>query len=152
MSLKEYWRRHFLTCRVVGHSKYLFATSYRAYRTLCHLVCSYFQFGTIGFVIGHEYTHGFDNNGEIIIVNIICYFYYLLLFVSGRRTNEVGNVENWWTDASVNQFVTRSQCFIDQYGRYALPDALGSTNGGAVSFFIITGHINSVCTLASSCQ
>lgn len=50
--------------------------------------------------------------------------------VTGRRTNEIGNVENWWTDASVAEFNRRAQCFVDQYGKYSLPDA------GPVSFLL----------------
>lgn len=67
----------------------------------------YFKYGTVGYVVGHEYTHGFDNNG--------------------RRFNEVGNVENWWSSSSEAQFKSRAQCFIDQYDQYSV--SAGQVNG-----------------------
>jgi len=48
-----------------------------------------------GWVIGHEITHGFDNNG--------------------RLYNGTGYNVNWWTNASAEAFADRAQCIIDQY-------------------------------------
>lgn len=63
-------------------------------------------------VIGHEITHGFDNNG--------------------RNFGPVGQYENWWTNASSQAFQERAQCFIDQYNSYTVTLSNGtvlSVNG-----------------------
>ena len=54
--------------------------------------------GAIGAVIGHELTHGFDDQG--------------------RKFDLKGNMEDWWTSADAAAFETRAQCFVDQYGAY----------------------------------
>ena len=57
-----------------------------------------YTFGTIGAVIGHEMTHGFDNQG--------------------RLYDKYGNLENWWSNTSTLQFENKSQCMIDQYSKF----------------------------------
>jgi len=60
------------------------------------------NYGAIGAVIGHEITHGFDDQG--------------------RRYDPDGNLNDWWTDADAVQFRARAQKIVDQYNRYeALP-------------------------------
>lgn len=59
------------------------------------------NFGGIGVVIGHEMTHSFDN--------------------SGRKFSATGILENWWTNATLQKFLNRTQCFIEQYGRIVDP-------------------------------
>jgi predicted metalloendopeptidase len=54
--------------------------------------------GGIGAVIGHELTHGFDDQGRKFDLN--------------------GNMEDWWTEADAKAFVGRAQCFEEQYGSY----------------------------------
>ena len=54
------------------------------------------NYGAIGMVIAHEFTHGFDDQG--------------------RQFDERGNVKNWWTEQATKQFSNRSQCFVKQYG------------------------------------
>ena len=56
------------------------------------------NFGAIGAVIGHELTHGFDDQG--------------------RQYDEKGNVRDWWTEADGREFEKRAACFVDQYGSY----------------------------------
>ncbi|XP_017492575.1 PREDICTED: neprilysin-11-like [Rhagoletis zephyria] len=53
--------------------------------------------GSIGVVIGHEFTHGLDDQG--------------------RQYDEVGNLKNWWTPAAIKAFSERSKCFVEEYGR-----------------------------------
>jgi predicted metalloendopeptidase len=62
-----------------------------------------FNLGGIGMVIGHEFTHGFDN--------------------SGRQYDLDGSLQNWWTNKSLEQFEQRTTCMADQYSKYQVfPD------------------------------
>jgi endothelin-converting enzyme/putative endopeptidase len=60
------------------------------------------NFGAIGSVIGHELTHGFDDQG--------------------RQFDAKGNLADWWTEADGKAFDQRSQCFVNQYGAYKVGD------------------------------
>ncbi|XP_057664077.1 neprilysin-4-like [Diorhabda carinulata] len=60
------------------------------------------NFGGIGVVIGHEITHGFDDKGRLF--------------------DHEGNLHMWWRQSSIEKFYERSQCMIEQYGQYVLPD------------------------------
>ena len=69
------------------------------------------NYGMIGGVIGHEITHGFDDQG--------------------RRYDAEGNLTDWWTAEDAAQFQARAQKLIDQYNGYeALP---GLKVNGALS-------------------
>ncbi len=60
------------------------------------------NYGAIGVVIGHEMTHCYDDQG--------------------RKYDEHGNLNDWWTDADAKAFEARAQKLADQYGAYeALP-------------------------------
>ncbi len=60
------------------------------------------NFGGICAVIGHEITHGFDDQG--------------------RRYNGAGNLADWWTKEDAAQFTERAQKLVQQYNAYqALP-------------------------------
>lgn len=62
---------------------------------------------TIGAVIGHELTHGFDSNGS--------------------RYDAVGNLRNWWTPQASNEFKQRTQLLVNQFDSYkVLPDLVQS--------------------------
>uniref|UniRef100_UPI0035902516 membrane metallo-endopeptidase-like 1 isoform X2 n=1 Tax=Myxine glutinosa TaxID=7769 RepID=UPI0035902516 len=65
------------------------------------------NFGAIGMVIGHEITHGFDDNG--------------------RHYDKDGNMVDWWSNSSANNFKENSQCIIDQYGNFTW-DLAGGQN------------------------
>ena len=54
-----------------------------------------FNYGAIGVVIGHEMTHGFDDQG--------------------RQFDKEGNFNNWWTDTDAEQFTERSQVLVDHF-------------------------------------
>uniref|UniRef100_A0A8C4QDA6 Peptidase M13 C-terminal domain-containing protein n=1 Tax=Eptatretus burgeri TaxID=7764 RepID=A0A8C4QDA6_EPTBU len=56
------------------------------------------NFGGIGMVIGHEITHGFDDNG--------------------RHYDKDGNMVDWWSNSSASNFNEKSQCIVDQYGNF----------------------------------
>ncbi|MFB3826325.1 MAG: M13 family metallopeptidase [Bryobacteraceae bacterium] len=61
------------------------------------------NFGAIGAVIGHELTHGFDDQG--------------------RKFDAQGNLTNWWTAEDAKEFERRADCFVRQYADYnATPD------------------------------
>jgi endothelin-converting enzyme/putative endopeptidase len=60
--------------------------------------------GGIGAVIGHELTHGFDDQG--------------------RQFDAKGNLRDWWTAQDAKAFEERAQCFVDQYSKYAPVDDL----------------------------
>lgn len=56
------------------------------------------NYGAIGAVIGHEITHGFDDQG--------------------RRSDGAGNLRDWWTEQDEEQFRGRAQLMIDQYSSF----------------------------------
>jgi endothelin-converting enzyme/putative endopeptidase len=57
-----------------------------------------YNYGAIGAVIGHEITHGFDDQG--------------------RKYAGDGNLSNWWTETDGKKFEEKAQCLVDQYGGY----------------------------------
>jgi putative endopeptidase len=56
------------------------------------------NFGGIGVVIGHELTHGFDDQGSKFAAD--------------------GNLTNWWTDADRTEFEKRTGCVADEYSKF----------------------------------
>ncbi|XP_074655289.1 neprilysin-like isoform X2 [Tubulanus polymorphus] len=67
------------------------------------------NYGGIGMVIGHEITHGFDDEG--------------------RQFDKNGNLQQWWTESAIGNFKTRAQCIIDQYSNYTVPSINMNLNG-----------------------
>ena len=60
------------------------------------------NYGAIGAVIGHEITHGFDDQGS--------------------KYDGDGNLNDWWTDADRTKFDEKAKVLIDQFNKYeALP-------------------------------
>ncbi|MEQ8522943.1 MAG: M13 family metallopeptidase, partial [Vicingaceae bacterium] len=62
------------------------------------------NFGGIGAVIGHEISHGFDDNGS--------------------RFDANGNMINWWTEEDLTNFKTRGEQLVAQYNSYEALDSL----------------------------
>jgi putative endopeptidase len=60
------------------------------------------NYGAIGAVIGHEMSHGFDDQGS--------------------QFDKDGNLKNWWAEADSKEFQSRTQCIVDQYSRYIAID------------------------------
>jgi predicted metalloendopeptidase len=78
------------------------------------------NFGAIGAVIGHEYTHGFDDQGS--------------------KFDPEGNLQNWWTPDDLKAFQERTDCIAKEYeGFVTVKDA---TNGDV--------HLNGRLTLGEN--
>jgi putative endopeptidase len=63
-----------------------------------------YNYGGIGMVIGHEMTHGFDDQGS--------------------KFDAEGNLVNWWTDEDKKKFEARAQCIADQYSEFNVEPGL----------------------------
>lgn len=70
---------------------------------------TYLNFATIGQIIGHEITHGFDT--------------------LGRQFDKHGNRRNITNDETNKRFDERAQCIVEQYGNYTEPDTNMAVNG-----------------------
>lgn len=62
------------------------------------------NYGGIGAVIGHEISHGFDDQGS--------------------RFDSNGNLKDWWTPADLSQFQSRGKALVDQYSKYEPLDSV----------------------------
>lgn len=60
------------------------------------------NYGNTGSTIGHELTHGFDDEG--------------------RQFDAKGNLKDWWTTQDAEQFVKHADCVVDQYAKYVVVD------------------------------
>jgi putative endopeptidase len=60
------------------------------------------NYGNTGGTIGHELTHGFDDEG--------------------RQFDAKGNLRDWWTKEDSAAFEKRAQCIVDQYAQYTIVD------------------------------
>jgi putative endopeptidase len=68
------------------------------------------QYGAYGALVGHELTHGFDNTGRLVDAS--------------------GSVRDWWTQADLAAWDTRTGQLVTQYGAYPWPGLTGvSVNG-----------------------
>ena len=57
------------------------------------------NFGGVGAVIGHELTHGFDDQG--------------------RRFDADGNLRDWWTKQDAEEFKKRADCIVNEYNGFS---------------------------------
>ena len=60
------------------------------------------NYGHIGLFMGHEITHGFDDEG--------------------RQFDGHGNLEDWWTKEDEEKFTQKAQCIVDEYGEFSVGD------------------------------
>jgi len=60
------------------------------------------NYGDTGGTIGHELTHGFDDQG--------------------RQFDATGNLKDWWTAADGKEFEKRAACISEQYSGYTIVD------------------------------
>ncbi|KXS10441.1 zincin [Gonapodya prolifera JEL478] len=73
---------------------------------------AYINYGAIGMVVGHEIIHAFD--------------------VTGGQFNKNGGLEDWWSNSTRQEFDTRKQCFVNQFGNFSVTGPTGEivyTNG-----------------------
>jgi endothelin-converting enzyme/putative endopeptidase len=84
------------------------------------------NYGAIGVVIGHEISHGFDDQGA--------------------QFDAQGRLANWWTDADNKQFTERGMCVVNQFegyfiepgvhhnGKLVLGESIGDLGGAKLAF------------------
>ena len=85
-----------------------------------------YNYGSIGVVIGHEISHGFDDQGA--------------------QFDAQGRLENWWTAEDLKQFQAKGQCVVDQFegyfiepgihhqGKLVLGESIGDLAGARVAW------------------
>lgn len=85
-----------------------------------------FNYGAIGVVIGHEMTHGFDDQG--------------------RNYDKTGNLNNWWNDTDSKNFNERAQVLVDYFngievypgvfanGEFTLGENIADNGGVNISY------------------
>ncbi len=56
------------------------------------------NYGSIGFVMGHEITHGFDDEGA--------------------QFDGHGNLKNWWSEEDLTKFKAATNCIMEQFSQY----------------------------------
>ena len=57
------------------------------------------NYGGIGAVIGHEFSHGFDDQG--------------------RKSDGDGTLRDWWTDEDAREFKRRADMMVEQYNAFS---------------------------------
>ncbi len=62
------------------------------------------NYGAIGVVVGHELTHGFDDQG--------------------RRYDGEGNLRDWWTPEDAKNFTGRAECVVNEYAGFSPVDGV----------------------------
>ena len=84
------------------------------------------NYGAIGVVIGHEVSHGFDDQGA--------------------QYDAQGKLDNWWTPADLKRFQARGQCVVNQFdhyfieptihhnGKLVLGESIGDLAGAKIAF------------------
>ncbi|KAK6643987.1 hypothetical protein RUM43_000252 [Polyplax serrata] len=60
------------------------------------------NYGSIGAVVGHEITHGFDD--------------------LGRQSDKLGNIKEWWSKETKKTYLENALCFVNQYENYRIPE------------------------------
>ncbi|XP_063703236.1 neprilysin-2-like [Culicoides brevitarsis] len=61
---------------------------------------AFLNYAALGHVIGHEITHALDD--------------------MGRQFDSTGNLKNWWHNETLEKYVQRAKCFVNQYSKYTV--------------------------------
>ena len=92
------------------------------------------NYGGIGAVIGHEFSHGFDDQG--------------------RKSDGDGNLRDWWTEEDAEAFSARANVLVEQYnqievlpgkflnGEFTLGENIGDLSGLAVAWRAYQASLN----------
>jgi putative endopeptidase len=70
------------------------------------------NYGAIGAVIGHEMSHGFDDQG--------------------RKFDMQGNLKDWWTEADAKNYTDRANCVEQQFSSFKVEEVGLNQNGKLV--------------------
>ena len=46
----------------------------------------------------------------------------ILRMFSGRKSDKYGNLAQWWSQKTIDTYLEKTQCFIDQYGSFRVPE------------------------------
>ena len=65
----------------------------------------YVNYGALGALVGHEITHGFDNDGA--------------------QYDETGAYHDWWDNGTMKIFDQKTACFVDQFSKFHVADGKG---------------------------
>ncbi|XP_044254870.1 endothelin-converting enzyme homolog isoform X2 [Tribolium madens] len=65
-----------------------------------HLGLEVLNYGAMGSILGHELTHGFDNEG--------------------RKHDRFGNYKEWWSHETIHTFEEKIECFVKQYDNFTV--------------------------------
>ena len=90
------------------------------------------NYGAIGSVIGHEMTHGYDNNG--------------------RKFDSYGNLSNWWSEKDLESFNKKGKYYIDEYnalevngfninGELTLGENLADIGGAVIAYYALLKNL-----------
>ena len=71
-----------------------------------------YNYGGIGVVIGHEMTHGFDDQGA--------------------KYDPQGNLRNWWSPEDLKNFQSRAECIVNEYNEFQVEPGI-NTQGKLVT-------------------
>lgn len=71
------------------------------------------NYGAMGAVIGHELTHGFDDQGSMF--------------------DGAGNMQNWWTDDDRTKFEAKTKMLAEQFNKFVVIDSTGLTVNGELT-------------------
>ncbi|HYK16381.1 MAG TPA: M13 family metallopeptidase [Bryobacteraceae bacterium] len=93
------------------------------------------NYGAVGAIIGHELTHGFDDEG--------------------RKFGPQGNLMDWWTPEDAREFERRANCFVQEYsamlavdnvhinGQLTLGENTADNGGMRLAFLALMDSLNS---------
>ncbi|AUB31368.1 M13 family metallopeptidase [Spiroplasma floricola] len=85
--------------------------------------------GGIGAVIGHEVSHGFDDEGS--------------------KFDKNGNFENWWTEEDYKQYSLRTEKLVEQYNKYEIN---GTNVNGKLTLGENIGDLSGVAAALDICK